>query len=259
LFDDRDGTGAPNVAVVSETLARSRWPHQSPLGQVVEFGNMDGNLQPLTIVGVVGDVRMEGLDHPPSPIIYVNYQQRGLNGQYSWTVLVRSVAPGAAITSAAREIFHSVDPNVPVQFSTFADALGGWLADRRFLLLLVGIFGVTALTLAAVGLYGITAYSVTRRTQEIGIRTALGAQPMDVLRMVLGEGAQLAGMGVALGLALSVALTRLISSLLFGIRSADPLTFAGVSAILMTVALLACYFPARRAMRVDPMVALRYE
>jgi predicted permease len=259
LFDDRDGTGAPNVAVVSETLARSRWPHQSPLGQVVEFGNMDGNLEPLTIVGVVGDVRMEGLDHPPSPIIYVNYQQRGLNGQYSWTVLVRSVAPGAAITSAAREIFHSVDPNVPVQFSTFADALGGWLADRRFLLLLVGIFGVTALTLAAVGLYGITAYSVTRRTQEIGIRTALGAQPMDVLRMVLGEGAQLAGMGVALGLALSVALTRLISSLLFGIRSADPLTFAGVSAILMTVALLACYFPARRAMRVDPMVALRYE
>jgi putative ABC transport system permease protein len=259
LFDERDGADAPNVAVISETLARGRWPNQNPLGQMVEFGNMDGNLKPLTIVGVVRDVRVEGLDHAPTPIIYVNYEQRGLNGQDTWTVLLRSAASPGAIASAAREIFHDVDPNVPVQFSTFADALGGWLADRRFLLLLVGIFGATALTLAAVGLYGIVAYSVTRRTQEIGIRAALGARPIDVLRMVLTEGAQLAGTGVVIGLALCFALTRLISSLLFGITAADPVTFVGVCAILMAVALLACYFPARRAMRLDPMVALRYE
>ncbi|HEX5424565.1 MAG TPA: ABC transporter permease [Candidatus Acidoferrales bacterium] len=258
-FDERDGMDAPNVAVITETLARSRWPHQDPIGQVIEFGNMDGNLNPLTVVGVVGDVRVEGLDHPPTPIIYVNYEQRGLNGQYSWTVLLRSTAPPGTIASAARGIFHDVDPNVPVQFSTFADALGGWLAERRFLLLLVAVFATTALTLAAVGLYGIVAYSVTRRTQEIGIREALGAQPRDVLRLVVGEGARLAGAGILIGLALSLGLARLMSSLLFGITPADPLTFIGVSAMLAAVALLASYVPARRAMRVDPMIALRYE
>jgi putative ABC transport system permease protein len=259
VFDERDGTAAPNVAVISQTLARNRWPKRDPIGQTVEFGNMDGDVKPLTIVGVVGDVRVEGLDHPPTPIIYVNYQQRGLNGQDSWTVLVRSTAPPGAIASAAHSIFHDLDPNVPVQFSTFADALGGWLAERRFLLLLVGVFAATALTLAAVGLYGIVAYSVTRRTQEIGIREALGAQPRDVLRLIVREGASLAGIGILIGLALSLALTRLISSLLFGVTAADPLTFVCVAAMLSAVALLASYIPARRAMRVDPMVALRYE
>jgi putative ABC transport system permease protein len=259
VFEDRDGLDATNVAVISETLARNRWPNQNPVGQMIEFGNMDGNLKPLTIVGIVGDVRVEGLDHPPTPIIYVNYEQRGLSGQDSWTVVVRSTAPPGSVASAARGIFHDLDPNVPVQFSTFADVLGGWLADRRFLLLLVGIFAATALALAAVGIYGIVAYSVTRRTQEIGIRAALGAQRMDVLRLIVGEGARLAAIGIAIGLALSLALTRLISSLLFGVSAADPLTFAVVAAILCAVALLASYIPGRRAVRVDPMVALRYE
>jgi putative ABC transport system permease protein len=258
VFEDQDGTDAANVAVISETLARNRWPNRNPIGQVIEFGNMDGDLKPLTIVGIVGDVRIEGLDHPPTPIIYVDYEQRGLHGQDS-TVLIRSAAPPGAIASTARGIVHDVDPNVPVQFSTFADALGGWLADRRFLLLLVGIFAATALALAAVGLYGIVSYSVTRRTQEIGIRAALGAQRMDVLRLIVGEGARLAAIGIAVGLVLSFALTRLISSLLFGVTAADPLTFALVAALLCGVALLASYIPGRRAMRVDPMVALRYE
>jgi putative ABC transport system permease protein len=259
VFEDQDGTDATNVAVISETLARNQWPNRNPIGQVIEFGNMDGNLKPLTIVGVVGDVHVEGLDHPPTPIIYVDYEQRGLHGQDSWTVLIRSAAPPGTIASAARGIFHDADPNVPVQFSTFADALGGWLADRRFLLLLVGIFAATAQALAAVGLYGIVSYSVTRRTQEIGIRAALGAQRMDVLRLIVGEGARLAAIGIAIGLVLSFALARLISSLLFGVTAADPLTFAAVAAVLSGVALLASYVPGRRAMRVDPMVALRYE
>ena len=259
VFEDRDGLDATNVAVISQTLARNRWPNQNPVGQVIEFGNMDGNLKPLAIVGIVGDVRVEGLDHPPTPIIYVNYEQRGLNGQDSWTAVVRSTAPPGSVASAARGIFHDVDPNVPVQLSTFADALGGWLADRRFLLLLVGIFAATALALAAVGIYGVVAYSVTRRTQEIGIRAALGAQRIDVLRLIVGEGARLAAIGISIGLVLSLALTRLISSLLFGVSAADPLTFAVVAAILCAVAVFASYIPGRRAMRVDPMVALRYE
>ena len=259
VFDERDVADALNVAVISETLARSRWANRDPLGQTIEFGNMDGNVKPLTIVGIVGDVRVEGLDHPPTPIIYVNYEQRGLNGQDSWTVVVRSTAPPGSIAPAARSIFHDVDPNVPVQFSTFADALGGWLADRRFLLLLVGVFAGTTLALAALGIYGIVAYSVTRRTQEIGIRAALGAQRNDLLRLILGEGARLAVIGIAIGLVLSFGLTRLISSLLFGVSAADPLTFTAVAAILCAVALFASYIPGRRAMRADPMVALRYE
>src|SRR5262249_4796521 len=145
------------------------------------------------------------------------------------------------------------------KFSTFADEMGGWLSDRRFLLLLVGLFAAAALALAAVGIYGVVAFSVARRTQEIGIRMALGAERSDVLRLIVGEGAQLAVVGVAIGIGASFAITRLLSSLLFGISATDPITFAGVAALLSFVALLASYIPARRAMRLDPNAALRYD
>jgi putative ABC transport system permease protein len=259
MLGEQDNINSPHVALINQALARERWPNRNPLGETIEFGNMDGNLKPLTIVGVVADVRAAGLDAPPPPIIYVDYRQRGMSANSSPTILLRSSAPAGEIISAARGIFHDLAPDVPVKFSTFDGVMGGWLADRRFLLFLVTLFAAAALALAAVGIYGVVSFSVARRTQEIGIRVALGAQRSDVLRLVMGEGARMACFGVLLGIAASVAIMRLMSSLLFGISATDPMTFAGVALLLSAVALLASYMPARRAMRVDPMVALRYE
>ncbi len=259
MFGEQDDLNSPHVAVISESLARKRWPNQDPIGQVIEFGNMDGNLKPLTIVGIAGDVRARGLDFPPSPIIYVDYRQRGMNANSTPTIVMRSTEPAGDIVSAARGIFHELAPDVPVKFSTFADDMGGWLADRRFLLFLVGLFAAVALILAAVGLYGVVAFFVALRTQEIGVRIALGARRSDVLRLVLGQGARMAALGVVVGIGASLAITRLMSSLLFVISATDPLTFAGVALLVSLIALAASYIPARRAMRVDPVKALRYE
>jgi hypothetical protein len=259
MFGPQDTWSSPHVAVISEALARERWPNQDPLGQTIDFGNMDGDLRPLTIIGIAGDVRARGLNLPPAPVIYVDYRQRGMNLNSSPTILLRSAVPTATVISSARGIFHDLAPDVPVKFSTFENEMDGWLADRRFLLLLVGLFAAAALTLAAVGIYGIVAFSVTRRTQEIGIRMALGAQRKDVLRLVVGEGARLAALGVAIGIAASLVPTRILSGLLFGISATDPGTFAALAALLAVVALLASYIPARRAMRLDPNHALRHD
>jgi putative ABC transport system permease protein len=259
MFGEQDDLNSPHVAVISQALARQRWPDRDPIGQVIEFGNMDGNLKPLTIVGIAGDVRARGLDSPPGLVIYVDYRQRGMKPNSSPTIVMRSAAPTGEIVSAARAIFHDLAPEVPVKFSTFADEMGGWLADRRFLLLLVGLFATAALALAAVGIYGVVAFSVACRTQEIGIRMALGAQRSDVLRLIVGQGAWLAVLGVAIGTAASLVITRLLSSLLFGVSATDPITFVGVAMLLSLVALLASYLPARRAAKVEPMEALRYE
>ena len=259
MFSAQDNFDSTNVALISQALARQRWPNEDPIGQVIHFGNMDGSLKSSTIIGIVGDVRAQGLDHAPSPVVYVNYRQRGMKSNSSPTILMRASAPPAEIVTAARGIFHDLAPDAPVRFSTFAQEIGGWLADRRFLLLLIGLFAVAALALAAVGIYGVVAFSVTRRTQEIGIRMSLGAQRGNILRLVVGEGARMAAFGLLIGIAASLVITRLMSSLLFGISATDPLTFIAVAALLAAVALLASYIPARRAMRVDPMVALRYE
>jgi putative ABC transport system permease protein len=259
MFDENADAGSTHYALISQTLARRSWPGQDPIGRVINFGNMDGNLKPLTIVGVVGDVRAAGLDLPPSSVIYVDYRQRGMRTNASPTVVLRSGAPPGEIVSAARGVFRELAPDVPVRFSTFAESMGGWLSGRRTLLLLVGLFAFAALGLAALGVYGIVAFSVAHRVQEIGVRMALGAERGDVLRLVLGEGTRLALAGVGIGVLVSLAMTRLLSSLLFGISATDPATFAGVAAVLTAVALAASFIPARRAMRLDPNVALRYE
>jgi putative ABC transport system permease protein len=258
MFGVQDGLDASNVALISENLARKKWPNQNPVGQVIDFSNMDGILKPLTIIGVVGNVRAEGLDHPLTPMVYVDYRQRGL-GNGAPAIVLRTGLPSGAIIPPARAIFHQLDPNIPVEFSTYAEALGGSMAEKLFLFLLAGVFAAAALILAGVGLYGLLSYAVTRRTQEIGVRVALGAQSGDVLRLIIGEGARLAVIGVVIGIAASLVATRLISSLLFGVGSTDPLTFVTVAALVFLVALFASYVPARRATRVDPMTALRHE
>ncbi|HEV2313747.1 MAG TPA: ABC transporter permease [Candidatus Acidoferrales bacterium] len=259
LFNAQDGPNTPHVALISQTLAREKWPNQNPVGQQIFFGNMDGIMKPLTIVGVVGDIRAEGLDRPASPVIFVDYRQRGLAVNSSPALVLRTTLPASAIVPSARAIFHQLNPNIPVEFTTYVEALGGWMAQKRFLMLLAGVFAGAALLLAAVGIYGLVANSVTRRTQEIGIRLALGAQRGDVLRLIVGESARLAVAGLVIGIALSLATTQLISSLLYGVKATDPVTFLVVAVILSAVALLASYIPARRAMRLDPMIALRYE
>ena len=258
LFDDRDTMDAPHVALISESLAREKWPNMDPLGRTIEFGNMDGDLRLLTVVGVVGDIREDSLERRPRPTVYVNYRQRPQT-TYRFTVVMRTEVNPAAVISAAREIVRGLEPSVPPSFSTFTKVFSASLRTRRFNLTLVGVFAATALLLAAAGIYGVMAYSVARRTHEIGVRMALGASAPDVLRLVLGQGMLTTVVGVIIGIAGSFALTRAMQSLLFGVSATDPLTLAGVALLLGFAALLACYIPARRAAKVDPMVALRYE
>src|SRR6266849_4569289 len=256
IFDERDGANAPHVAVISESLARERWPNQDPIGHTIEFGNMDGDLRLLTIVGIVGDTHEYGLDAPPRPTVYVNLFQRP-RAAISLTML--SDADMRLVSSAARGILQDLNPEIPARFRTFSQVYSASLGSRRFNVILVGFFGITALLLATAGVFGVMAYSVSRRTREIGVRVALGAGPVDVLRMILGQGLRTIFVGVAIGIAGSLALTRTVESLLFGVTATDPLTFGGVTLLLVVAGLLACFIPARRASKVDPIVALRYE
>jgi len=256
LFDDRDGETAPHVAVISESLARTRWPNSDPIGATVEFGNMDGDLRLLTIVGIVSDTREYGIDQAPRPTLYVNLMQRP---KFSATVVIRTDADTRAITTAARGALRQIAPDVPPRFRTFADIYTASLGARRFNLTLVAVFAGTALVLAIVGIYGVLTYNVTQRRREIGVRIALGAQRGQVLRIILGEGIATTGIGVVLGIAGALALTRTIESMLFGVTPTDPVTFALVVLLLATVAMLASYLPARRATDADPMDALRQE
>ncbi len=254
IFDERDGPNSPHVAVISESLARERWPNQDPVGHTIEFGNMDGDLRLLTIVGIVGDIHDYGLDLPPRPTVYVNLFQRPRS---TITLTILSDGDTRSLTSTARGILRDLDPEIPANFRPFSEVYWASLGSRKFNVILIGFFGIVALLLATVGVFGVMAYSVSRRTREIGVRVALGAGSGDVLRMILSQGLRTIFIGVAIGIAGSLALTRTMESLLFGVTAADPLTFGGVTLLLIGTALLACYVPARRATRVD--LALRYE
>lgn len=256
LFDERDHADAPHVAVISESLARTRWPGADPIGRIIQFGNMDGDLRAMTVIGVVGDVRHASLEAEPSPTFYGNAAQRPVMGRVS---VVISGPDARAAIGPARAAAQSLDPTIPVRFEPIEEFFSDSLAERRFSMLLLGIFALVALCVAAAGLYGVISYLVAQRTREVGIRIAVGARPADVMRLVVGQGAALATVGVACGILAALALTRFLAGMVYGVGTTDPLTFAGVAGVLLGVAALASWVPARRAVRVDPMVALREE
>ncbi len=256
MFDARDQPAQPHVALISESLARSRWPNEDPIGRTIEFGNMDGDLRLLSVVGIVGDTHEYGLEQAARPTVYVNLLQRP---RFSTTVVMRSNVDPRAVISAARGVLHEVAPDVPPRFRTFAQIYSASLGARRFNLTLVGVFAGTALVLAISGIYGVMAYSVSRRRREIGVRIALGATARDVLRVVLGQGLVTIAIGVGAGVLGALTLTHLLESLLFGITPTDPVTFVAVALGLALVASLACYIPAQRGTRVNPVEALRQD
>jgi predicted permease len=256
LFDDRDAPDAPHVALISASLAKARWPTEDPIGKVIQFGNMDGDLRPFTIVGVVGDVREASLATPPAPTFYAFYRQRPRRAG-ALNIVIQGPGRPDAIIAAARRAVHELRPDVPPRLRTIEAVVSGSVADRRFVLVLIGVFGGAALLLATLGVYSVIAYLTTQRRQEIGIRVALGARAEDVLRLVLEQGAALALVGIAVGTAVALALTRVISGMLYGVSATDPLSFAAVIVVLVAVALLASLVPARRAARVEPMSILR--
>jgi putative ABC transport system permease protein len=258
LFDERDSLDASHVAVISESLAREKWPNQDPIGRTVEFGNMDGDPRLLTVVGVVGDIRDRTLEAAPRPAIYVDYRQRPQT-LWQFAVVMRTSGKPDAVFAAARGVLHDLDPNLPPRFRTLSQVYSSSLEARRFSLTLVGIFSITALLLAIAGIYGVISYAVAQRTREIGVRMALGASPREVLGMVLRQGAVTGAIGIGVGVLGSLALTRWLQSQLFEVSATDPATFLGVASLLIVVSLAACWIPGRRATRIDPMEALRYE
>ena len=253
-FTTQDRHGAPGVIIINDILARICWPNENPIGKhfIVGFEK-----DPREIVGVVGSIKQTTLDAAARPAMYLPNLQSPNPGM---TVLVRTSGAPLAMAAAVRDQVWAIDKNVPVtQIQTMEQVFGTSVAQPRFSMLVVGLFAALALVLASVGIYGVMAYSVSRRVHEIGVRMALGARTGQVLQLVLKEGLTLTLLGIAIGLVGAFGLTRVMATLLFGVSAKDPFTFAGVSILLAAVALLACYVPARRATKVDPLVALRYE
>ncbi len=251
-FTEADRDGAPQVAIINESFARRFYPNEDPLGQRIIIRNRP---QASEIIGVVNDVRHFGPDQDPGPEIYVPYNQFAIGAV---PLVVRTKSAPEALASAVRKEIAAVDPEVAVgKVRTMTQMMSAALAEWRFALLLLGIFAATALLLAAVGIYGVMSYSVEQRIHEIGIRAALGATATDIQRLVLKRGMTLTLAGVSVGALAAVALTRLMKSLLFGVSATDPLTFTVIALLLTFVALVACWIPARRATKVDPMIALR--
>ncbi|MGO9255838.1 MAG: ABC transporter permease [Bryobacteraceae bacterium] len=261
LFTEADGPTAPKVAIISETCAREQFPGEDAIGKQIQLGGRDERQPWATIVGVAGDVHQYGLEIKPNIAAYIA-QSQDLSFGYSLvarTAADRRNAP-RLMEGAVRAAFLAVDRTLPVyRVQPLESYSASALAERRFTLELIALFGALALALAAVGIYGVIAYAVTLRTREVGIRMALGAERRDVLLMVLRSGATLTGTGLAAGFLASLALTRLLASLLFDVRAIDLATSAAAAVVLSVVALLASYLPARRAASVDPMIALRYE
>jgi predicted permease len=253
-FQDIDSANAPFTAVINETLAREAFPGHDPMGQIL-FAGFD-SLKPMKIVGIVGDVRQWGPARKPDAEIYMPYEQHPGAGS-SLYVVVRTVAPPETLTNTLRRTVHELSSEVPLKFTTMEASLYEEVAAPRFRTLLLTIFAGLSLCLAIAGVYGLTAYVVGQRSNEIGLRMALGATPEQVLRLILRQGVALAAGGMALGFLGSLAGTRLMTSVLFEVQPADPIIYAAVGILLGVVVLAASFIPARRAARLDPLIALR--
>ena len=257
LFNESDSSSSAPVALISEELAKRYFPNENPLGRRLTFGFPINGIVSREIVGIVGNIHDVSLGKEPGPMMYVPYAQAPL---YGGEVVVKSTLSTSAIVGAIRTVTHSIDKNLPItDIAALPDVLSESVAQPRFRSLLLGLFSVIALVLAAVGIFGVISYSVSRRTHELGIRMALGAQPDSVLSMILRETLALTGIGIAVGIPCAIGTARLIKHLLFNVTPYDPATLALVPLVLVAVGALASYIPARRAMRVDPVVALRHE
>ena len=256
-FTETDNVGAPTVAIINETAARRFWPNEEALGKRLKRGRPDSQNPWVTVVGVVGAVSHTSLQVASQPELYLPFQQNpGLN----LTLVARTSSDPKSFSGAVRREVSSLDKDLPVSNLKFMDEIiGKSVAQPRVYALLLGIFAGLALILASIGIYGVISYSVTQRTHEIGIRMALGARPMDVIRLIIMQGVLLGCIGIFIGLLVSLALTRVLASQLYGVTATDPLTFAGISLLLLLVAVIACSIPALRATKVSPMIALRNE
>jgi putative ABC transport system permease protein len=243
--------------LIDKALAQRYFPDQDPVGKHIKRGGRDSKAPWITIAGVVGDIKTDGFDQPDQPHLYVPILQ---NPGYAMAVFVRAEVVPTSLTNSVRAQVQAVDPNLPLFGErSMEELVAASMAQRRFAMQVVGLFAVLAMLLAGVGIYGVMAYLVNQRTREIGIRLALGASRGAILRWVLRQGLGLTVVGAAIGIAASFMATRLLSSLLFGVARTDLITYGVLVMLLAFVALLACYIPARRATKVDPLVALRYE
>ena len=257
-FNDQDTDTSPNVVVISETMARRFWPGENPIGRRIAGGRVRSDADWIQIVGIVKDVRQFELNAEPRPQMYMSYRQAGFFAPED--LVVKTDVEPASMAAAVRKAVWEIDKDQPVSnIKTMEEILAESIARQRFSMLLLGVFAGVALLLAAVGIYGVMSYSVAQRTHEIGIRMALGAQTGAVLKLAVGYGLKLVVAGVLIGLLAAFALTRLMSTLLFGVTPTDPATFVLISLLLVGVAAVASYIPARRATKVDPLIALRYE
>jgi putative ABC transport system permease protein len=258
LFQDSDGPNNPHVALISESLAHRYFSGTDPIGTQIQFGNMDGDLHVLNIVGIVGDVRDQSLDVDPQPTVYVNYFQRAATlSEFSFVARVNDDS-NAAIAEM-RRVARAADPEMPVKFQSVTELVSSSLDNRQFSLVMMGVFAGSALILAVVGLYGIVAFITAERTTEVGIRMALGAQRRDVLRLILQQSLVLVLLGIVVGSIAAVGGARLLATFLYGVTAADVPSYAAAVFLLAAAALIASYIPARRAMSVDPAIALRTE
>ncbi len=258
VFEDRDGADAPQVAIISESLARTSWPGVDAIGRKVQFGGMDGDLRVFTIVGIVGDIRERGLDSDARPTFYADFRQRPrITGAF--TFVLHTQGDPSSVIAPARAAIRELDPDAAPRFRPIDQILAASVADRRFSLFVLGAFAGVALLLAIVGISGVLSYVVSQRTQEFGVRIALGAQRRDVWRLVTGQALLLIASGVAIGLVIARLVTHLIQTMLYNVAPTDPVTYGAVVAVLALTALAACQLPALRATRADPLTALRME